>query len=90
MPSLSFLLSDRQLRILKLVLADSTKAFALSDIARTAGPGHGATQRYVQRLVSAEVLLVEQIGKQRRYRANPFHLIYQQLRVICDKSDLAD
>lgn len=88
MQTLSFLLSERQLRILKLVLADSAKTFSLTDIARAAGPGHGATQRYVQRLISSNALLVETMGKQRRYRANSFHAIYQQLRIICDKADM--
>lgn len=90
MQTLSFLFSERQLRILKLVLADSAKTFSLSEIARAAGPGHGATQRYVQRLVASNMLLVETMGKQRRYRANAFHSVYQQLRVICDKADMVD
>lgn len=80
----SFLLSERKLRVLSTVLLEPQKTFSLTGLMRAAGPGNGATQRYIQQLVESEVLTVEP-GRQRRYRANQAHPIFQELRAICSK-----
>lgn len=86
MSSLSFLLSERQFRILRTVLLEPFRTFSLTDLAQAAGPGHGSTQRYVQKLLDSNMLLVDPNTRQRRYQANVAHPIYPDLRSICLKA----
>jgi hypothetical protein len=86
MLSVSYLLSDRQLRILSTALFEPHKTFSLTDLAQAAGPGHGATQRYVRQLLDGEVLITDTSKRQRRYQANARHPLFAELRSICGKA----
>lgn len=85
MLSVSFLLSDRELRILCKALLEPAKTFSLTDLANAAGPGHGATQRYLRALLDADVLVADS-SKQRRYQANTAHPLFAELSSICTKT----
>jgi len=53
---------------------------------RTAGPGRGATQRLIDGLVDAGVILKEPRGNQSSIRVNIQHPLYPELRSIVMKS----
>jgi hypothetical protein len=85
--NVSFLLSARQLCILSAILLAPHRSFSLTELADVAGPGHGATQRYLQQLLEAQVLAIESAKRPPRYQANIAHPIFQELCNICRKAN---
>lgn len=82
MVDISFLVSERQQRVLTAVLLRPGDEFSLTAIMKIAGPGHGATQRYVDELVRVGLVRVVRASGQKRYLANPDHHIYTELCAI--------
>jgi hypothetical protein len=64
---------------------EPAKTFSLTDLVNAAGPGHGATQRYVRVRLDADVLVADS-SKQRRYQANTAHPFFAELSSICRKT----
>jgi predicted nucleotidyltransferase len=53
---------------------------------RIAGPGRGSTQRIVDDLDNAGLLLKKSVGNQNRYSVNKTHPIFPELKNICIKT----
>ncbi len=62
------------------------RSFSVSELIQTTGAGSGAVQREVARLAGSGLLAMEQIGKQKRYRANPGSPIHDELVSIVRKT----
>lgn len=86
MSSVDFLFSERQQKILSALLLHQTKDYSLSELMRIAGPGRGATQRIVEDLENAGLLIKKSVGNQKRYSANVTHPIFPDLKNICVKT----
>lgn len=83
---ISFLMTPRQQRILSTTLLSPDASFSFSDLLRSAGPGHGATQRYLKQLVVEKVLIVDNERPQPRYGANTAHPLYAELHALLAKT----
>lgn len=70
----------------KTIVRRAGASFSFSDLLRRAGPGHGATQRYLKQLVVDEVLIVDNERPQPRYGANTAHPLYAELRALLAKT----
>lgn len=79
-------MTARQQSILSTTLLSPDALFSFSDLLRRAGPGHGATQRYLKQLVVEAVLIVDNERPQPRYGANPEHPLYAELRALLAKT----
>jgi predicted nucleotidyltransferase len=90
-PSKRFSLSEVlftgvQRRVLALLFGHPGRSFYMNELARLAGTGKGALQRELGRLVSAGVVDVTAIGRQRHYQANSKCPIFDELRGITIKT----
>lgn len=91
MSLVSFMLTERQQRILRVLLMHPDCQYSFSDLVRLAGRGNGATQRVMERLEVSCLVLKSARGNQRRYSINRAHPIHMELRSICIKTfGLAD
>src|SRR3546814_7302876 len=59
---------------------------SVSELIQATGAGSGAVQREVARLAGSTLLTVEQVGNQKRYRANPDNPIHDELVGIVRKT----
>ena len=85
--SLADPLFDRVLqRILGILFTRPRQAFSVSELIRMAGSGSGAVQRLLAKLASVQILTVEKVGNQKRYRANAESPIFEELRGIVEKT----
>ncbi|MEX3954478.1 nucleotidyltransferase domain-containing protein [Trinickia sp. EG282A] len=81
-----FLLTPKQQRILGPLLLNPDRSFSLSELFELAEGGRSSTQAFLRTLCDARVIDVETDRKQRRYRINPGHPLYPELRRIAVKS----
>lgn len=81
-----FLLTPGQQRILGPLLLNPGRKFKLTELLRLSGPGRGAGQLQVAKLLRAGVLTEEHLGNQRHIRINEGFPLYPELRSICLKS----
>jgi uncharacterized protein len=81
-----FLLTPAQQRILGPLLLNPGRKFKLIELLRLSGPGRGAGQLQVAKLIRAGVLTEEHLGNQRHIRINERFPLYPELRSICLKS----
>lgn len=74
-------------RVLGAVLTQPDQSFTLRDLLRRAAAGRGSTQKQIDRLVAAGVLIDEpRRGRQRSIRANTEFFLYPELRSIALKT----
>lgn len=69
--------SKAQQQVLGLLFSKPDSDFYTNEIIRSANSGTGAIQRELAKLASAKIILVKQVGNQKRYQANkdlPFFL----------------
>jgi hypothetical protein len=87
MRSIDFLLTPSMQRVLRLVLSEPGRTFTLSELVAQAGSGNGGSQRQIERLLEAGVLLEgPRQGIQRSIRVNTKFFIYPELRGILHKA----
>ena len=80
------LFTRTQQRVLGLVFGQSGRAFSVSELIQATGAGSGAIQREIARLSGSGLFLLDQIGNQKRYRANPGSPIHDELVAIVRKT----
>ncbi len=80
------LFTATQQRVLACLFGEPRRTYSISELIQTTGAGSGAVQREVARLAGSGLLLMEQIGNQKRYRANPDAPIHDELAAIVRKT----
>jgi predicted nucleotidyltransferase len=80
------LFSKVQQRVLALIFMNPERSFYVSEIVRDIRSGGGAVQRELLKLESSGLVSVEQIGKQKHYRANSAAPIFTELRGLVEKT----
>lgn len=80
------LFTRTQQRVLALLFGQPGRAFSVSELIQSTGAGSGAVQREIARLAGSGLLAMEQIGNQKRYRANPGSPIHDELVAIVGKT----
>lgn len=85
------LFTTTQQRVLGALFAGGDQSITVSELIQRTGAGSGAVQRELARLAGSGLLLVDQIGNQKRYRPNPDAPIHDELAAIVQKTfGLAD
>lgn len=80
------LFTATQQRVLGCLFGQPGRSFSISELIQTTGAGSGAVQRELARLSGSGLLSVEQLGKQKLYRANPASPIHDELVAIVRKT----
>jgi predicted nucleotidyltransferase len=80
------LFTATQQRVLGCLFGEPGRTFSISELIQTTGAGSGAVQREVARLAGSGLLLMEPLGNQKRYRANPDAPIHDELISIVRKT----
>jgi uncharacterized protein len=81
-----FLLTPKQQRILGAFLLNPARSFAISELFDLAEGGRSSTQSFVKQLLDARVINVDETARTTRYRLNPQHPLFPELRQIAVKS----
>lgn len=85
------LFTATQRRVLGCLFGQPGRSYNVSELIQNTGAGSGAVQRELARLAGSGLLRVEQVGKQKRYSANPDAPIHDELVAIVRKTfGLAD
>lgn len=85
------LFTATQRRVLGCLFGQPGRSYSVSELIQNTGAGSGAVQRELARLAGSGLLRVEQVGKQKRYSANPDAPIHEELVAIVRKTfGLAD
>ena len=80
------LFSKVQQRVLAVIFTHPERSFYTSEIVRRVHSGVGAVQRELSRLERSGLVSVERIGNQKHYRANRAAPIFEELRVLVEKT----
>ena len=80
------LFTATQQRVLGCLFGQPGRSFSISELIQTTGAGSGAVQRELARLTGSGLLSVEQVGKQKLYRANPASPIHDEIVAIVRKT----
>ena len=80
------LFTATQQRVLGCLFGEPGRSYSISELIQTTGAGSGAVQREVARLAGSGLLLMEPLGNQKRYRANPGAPIHDELAAIVRKT----
>ncbi|MDG6347788.1 nucleotidyltransferase domain-containing protein [Luteimonas sp. 8-5] len=80
------LFTGTQQRVLSLLFGQPGRDMSVSELIQATGAGSGAVQREIARLAGSGLLRIEQVGKQKRYRANPDSPIHDELVAIVRKT----
>lgn len=80
------LFTATQQRVLACFFGTPGAHFSVSELIQFTGAGSGAVQRELARLAGSGVLLVDLVGKQKRYRANPDCPIHDEIAGIVQKT----
>lgn len=80
------LFSSVQQRVLALLFGNPDRSFYTSEIIRNVRSGTGAVERELSRLLHSGLVLLEQVGNQKHYRANPKSPVFEELRGIVLKT----
>jgi len=80
------LFSKVRQRVLTLFYNHPDNDFHTNEIIRLTASGNGAVQRELAALVSSGIILVKQIGNQKRYQVNQSAPIYYELHGIVSKT----
>jgi len=85
------LFTATQRRVLACLFGQAGRSYSVRELIQATGAGSGAVQREVARLAGSGLLSMEQVGNQKRYRANPDSPIHDELAAIVRKTfGLAD
>jgi predicted nucleotidyltransferase len=85
------LFNGTQQRILGLLFGQPVRSFYANELIALTGSGSGAVQRELARLVHSGLVVVQPIGRQKHYQANPESPIFAELCGIAGKTmGLAD
>ena len=85
------LFTATQQRVLACLFGQPGRSYSVRELIAATGAGSGAVQREVARLAGSGLLSMEQVGNQKRYRANPDCPIHDELAAIVRKTfGLAD
>lgn len=80
------LFTGTQQRVLSLLFGQPGRAMSVNELIQATGAGSGAVQREIARLAGSSLLTVEQVGNQKRYRANRDNPIHDELVGIVRKT----
>ena len=80
------LFTATQRRVLARLFDGRDQAYSVSELIRLTGAGSGAVQRELAKLAGSGMLTVEQVGNQKRYRANGASPIHGELVGIVSKT----
>jgi uncharacterized protein len=81
-----FLLTPKQQRILGAFLLNPARSFAISDLFELVEGGRSSTQSFVKQLLDARIVRLDETARTTRYRVNPQHPLFPELRQIAVKS----
>jgi predicted nucleotidyltransferase len=91
MKPVDIIFSQGQQRILAPLMLHPDESRSTNNLIDIADKGRGATQRMLDDMVKSGLLIDFKMGNQRRFKANPDFLFYEEIRSICLKSfGLAD
>lgn len=76
--------SKVRIRLLSLLFKDPRKSYFQSEL--LGNDALSAVQYELKRLLGAEILICEAVGRRRAYRTNQRHDFYPELKRIFDKS----
>lgn len=79
------LFSGTRRKVLGLLFGQPERSYSLSELIRLIGAGSGAVQREVQRLGDSGLLIVDSVGRQKWFQANPHSPIFEELCAIARK-----
>lgn len=80
------LFTATQRRVLACLFGQPGRSYTVSELIHSTGAGSGAVQREIARLAGSGLLSREQVGNQKRYRANPDSPIHNELVAIVRKT----
>lgn len=80
------LFTKTQQRVLGLLYGKPDKSFYANEIVRWADMGRGTVRRELERLVSANLVLVSRTGNQLHYQANPENPVFTELTGMVRKT----
>jgi predicted nucleotidyltransferase len=80
------LFTKTQRRVLGLLFGDPDRSYYANEIVRFAGAGTGAVLRELARLSAARLVTVKKVGNQKHYQANHDAPIFDELRLIAQKT----
>lgn len=80
------LFTATQQRILGLLFGQPGRSFYVTELIELADVGRGGVQRELSRLERSGLLVIERIGNQKHYQANPKAPIYEELCSIISKT----
>ena len=80
------LFTATQRRVLALLFDGQGRSHSVSELIQATGSGSGAVQRELAVLAGSGLLTVEQVGNQKRYRADPDSPIHDELVAIVRKT----
>ena len=80
------LFTATQQRVLALLFGQPQRAFTVSELIAASGAGSGATQRELAKLAESGLVTVQRTGQQKRYQANPYAPVYDELIAIVRKT----
>lgn len=85
------LFTATQQRVLACLFGQPGRNYSVRELIQATAAGSGGVQREVARLAGSGLLVMEQVGNQKRYRANPDCPIHDELTAIVRKTfGLAD
>lgn len=80
------LFTTTQQRVLARLFGGPGSSYSVRELIQATGSGSGAVQRELARLSGSGLLLVQQVGNQKRYRANPDAPIHDEIVSIVRKT----
>lgn len=80
------LFSKVQQRVLALFFANPDRTYYTNEIIRLSHSGTGAVLREMEKLASANLITMEQVGNQKLYRVNQTSPIFSELRSLVQKT----
>jgi DNA-binding transcriptional ArsR family regulator len=80
------LFTATQRRVLACLFDGQGRSHTVSELIQTTGSGSGAVQRELAGLAGSGLLTIEQVGNQKRYRADPDSPIHDELVAIVRKT----
>jgi predicted nucleotidyltransferase len=80
------LFSKVQQRVLALIFSQPERSFYMSEVVRHVRSGVGAVQRELAKLESSGIVSVERVGNRKHYRANSKAPIFEELRMLVEKT----
>lgn len=75
-----------QRRVLGLLFGQPNRTYLGAELIELANAGTGATHRFLQRLLQSGLVSVQEVGRQKHYRANPDSPIFHELVSLVRKT----